>query len=100
MPANIAHMLIALWEMYARLSEGRDLTNKHRERFRRIVSNADLSSPLQQDILEKAREEPGKTWTMDSFVEKSCQPRLEALDLLSSDEIMDSGRDLATVVRS
>jgi len=46
--------IIALYEVYAVLEQGKDFTNGHKERFRRIVSDADLSCPLKQDIFKKA----------------------------------------------
>jgi len=48
--------LIALYEVYALLKQGKDFTDKHRDRFCSIVSAADLSCPLEQDILAKALE--------------------------------------------
>jgi len=46
--------LIALYEIYFVLKEGKDFTDKHKRRFLRIVSDADLSCPLKQNIFEKA----------------------------------------------
>ncbi len=46
--------LMGLYEVYAVLKQGKDFTDKHRERFSSIVSSADLSCPLEQDILAKA----------------------------------------------
>lgn len=46
--------LIALHEVYALLRQGKDFGAGHRNRFCRIVSDADLSCPLEQDILAKA----------------------------------------------
>jgi hypothetical protein len=46
--------LIALYEVYFILVQGKDFTDKHKERFLGIVSDADLSCPLKQDILKKA----------------------------------------------
>lgn len=46
--------LIALYEVYAILSSGKDFTANDRARFCSIVSGADLSCPLETDILEKA----------------------------------------------
>jgi len=47
--------LIALYEVYFTLKQGRDFTNRHKKRFLSIVSDADLSCPLKQKIFEKAR---------------------------------------------
>jgi hypothetical protein len=46
--------LIALYEVYFVLMQGKDFTDKQKERFLGIVSDADLSCPLKQDILKKA----------------------------------------------
>ncbi len=46
--------LIALYEVYIMLEQGEDFTDKHKRRFLKIVSDADLSCPLTQKIFEKA----------------------------------------------
>ena len=46
--------LIALYEVYVALKQGRDFTDKNKTRFLSIVSNADLSCPLEQRIFEKS----------------------------------------------
>jgi len=46
--------LIALYEVYFELKQGKDFTDKHKRRFLRIVSDADLSCPLKQNIFEKS----------------------------------------------
>ncbi|OHB58513.1 MAG: hypothetical protein A2173_07445 [Planctomycetes bacterium RBG_13_44_8b] len=46
--------IIALFEIYEVLKNGKDFTEKHKERFLNIVSDADLSCPLEQNIYEKA----------------------------------------------
>ena len=46
--------LIALYEIYFVLQQGGDFTDRHKKRFLRIVSDADLSCPLKQKIFEKA----------------------------------------------
>ena len=46
--------LIALYEIYYVLKEGKSFTDKHQKRFLKIVSSADLSCPLEQGILENA----------------------------------------------
>ena len=46
--------LIALYEVYFVLKEGKDFTEKHKKRFLSIVSDADLSCPLKHNIFEKA----------------------------------------------
>lgn len=46
--------IIALYEVYAVLKQGKDFTDQHKRRFGNIVSDADLSCPLKQKIFEKA----------------------------------------------
>lgn len=46
--------ITALYEVYSALKAGGDFTDK-KTRFLKIVSNADLSCPLQTDILKKAQ---------------------------------------------
>jgi hypothetical protein len=46
--------IIALFEIYDILKSGKDFTEKHKERFLKIVSDADLSCPLEQNIYDKA----------------------------------------------
>lgn len=46
--------IIALYEVYAVLKQGKDFTDQHKRRFGNIVSDADLSCPLKQNIFEKA----------------------------------------------
>lgn len=47
--------LMALYEVYFTLKQSKDFTDRHKKRFLSIVSDADLSCPLQQKIFEKAR---------------------------------------------
>ncbi len=46
--------IIALYEIYDVLKNGKDFTEKHKKRFSNIVSYEDLSCPLGQKICEKA----------------------------------------------
>jgi hypothetical protein len=46
--------LAALYEVYTTLAAGQDF-DRQKARFREIVSDADLSCPLEKDILAKAR---------------------------------------------
>ena len=46
--------ITALYEVYTTLKAGGDFTD-NKKRFLAIVSNADLSCPLQKDILRKAQ---------------------------------------------
>lgn len=49
-----AAYIAALYEVYTTLAAGRDFDGP-RKRFREIVNDADLSCPLEKDILQKAR---------------------------------------------
>ena len=49
MPANIAHMIIV-----------HNFSKRQKNRFLRIVSDADLSSPLEQKVFAKAYNELAK----------------------------------------
>jgi hypothetical protein len=48
--------MAALYEVYTTLAAGEDFDDPQQKRFREIVSDADLSCPLEKDILQKARE--------------------------------------------
>ena len=50
-----AAYIAALYEVYATLAAGQDFDGPQKKRFREIVSDADLSCPLEKDILQKAR---------------------------------------------
>ena len=49
-----ATYIVALYEVYTTLKAGGDFTERRRRRFLKIVSDADLSCPLQVKILDKA----------------------------------------------
>jgi len=51
-----AAYIAALYEVYTLLAAGRDFEEPHKGRFRDIVSAADLSCPLEQNVLDKARD--------------------------------------------
>jgi len=50
-----AAYIAALYEVYTTLTAGRDFDDPQQKRFREIVSDADLSCPLEKEILPKAR---------------------------------------------
>ena len=60
--------LIALYEAYLVLSRGGDFKEKHKRRFRSIVSSADLSCPLEKGIFDRARDSLKSEENMDSVV--------------------------------
>ncbi len=51
-----AAYMAALYEVYTTLTTGQDFDDPQKKRFREIVSDADLSCPLEKDILPKTRE--------------------------------------------
>ncbi|MHC5034017.1 MAG: zinc dependent phospholipase C family protein [Planctomycetota bacterium] len=91
--------LIALYEVYRRLRDGLELNDAHRARFLSIVQGADLSCPLQQDILNSARSALADTGTMDAFLRESTEEPLTRVRdrLLSADYILDPSKDIAAV---
>ena len=52
--------IAALYEVYTILSTGKDFTQPKRKRFLNIVRDADLSCPLEQNILQSAYKELNK----------------------------------------
>jgi hypothetical protein len=85
--------LIALHEVYFVLKKGMDFTEQHEERFRSIVSDADLSCPLEQDILEKANAALTNKKSMEQAIEKHFQPLLSKTKLLTREGIIKAGSD-------
>ncbi|MFA5238998.1 MAG: hypothetical protein WC476_04720 [Phycisphaerae bacterium] len=83
--------LIALYEVYFVLKTGQDFTEQHEERFRSIVSDADLSCPLEQNILEKANAALTSKRNMDKTIEKHFQPLLAKTNLLTKAGIIKAG---------
>jgi hypothetical protein len=51
-----AAYIAALYEVYTTLAAGADFDEAQKARFRDIVSDADLSCPLEQNVLQKAQE--------------------------------------------
>jgi hypothetical protein len=49
--------MTALYKVYQLLTDGEDFNEKRKKRFCEVVSGADLSCPLEDDILEKAKAE-------------------------------------------
>ncbi|MFA5251792.1 MAG: zinc dependent phospholipase C family protein [Phycisphaerae bacterium] len=47
----------ALYKVYRLLADGKNFDEKRKKRFCEVVSGADLSCPLEEDILEKAKAE-------------------------------------------
>ena len=90
--------LIALYETYIRLREGKDFTKTHRQRFLNIVSSADLSAPLEKDILNKATLALKSRSKMDAFLTRTAAPSLEGLTLVSAESILRAQTDADAVI--
>jgi hypothetical protein len=78
--------LIALYEVYVMLEQGKDFTDKHKRRFLKIVSDADLSCPLKQKVFEKAYAALGDERNMTVAIKK------EVSDLLTQTKFLTSNR--------
>ena len=78
--------LIALYEVYFVLKEGKDFTDKHKRRFLKIVSDADLSCPLKQKIFENASAALRNQRNMSSTFRK------HSFDLLSKTKFITANR--------
>ena len=85
--------LIALYEVYFVLQQGKDFTDKHKKRFLSIVSDADLSCPLKQKIFEKARAALNNKRTMESAVKTHASELLTKTPLLTSNRIFKAISD-------
>ncbi len=85
--------LIALYEVYYVLGQGKDFTDTHRKRFLAIVSDADLSCPLKQKIFEKARAELRNKKNMEAAVKTHTSGLLTKTKLLTSSRIFKSKSD-------
>jgi hypothetical protein len=85
--------LIALYEVYFVLKKGGDFTEQHEERFRSIVSDADLSCPLEQNILEKASAALTSKRNMDETIVKHFPSLLTKTKLLTKEGIIKASSD-------
>ncbi len=85
--------LIALYEVYFVLKEGKDFTDQHRERFLKIVSDADLSCPLKQEIFEKARAELRNKSTMETAFRTHTSKLLAKTKFITTNRIFKAGND-------
>ncbi|MBN1806900.1 MAG: zinc dependent phospholipase C family protein [Sedimentisphaerales bacterium] len=85
--------LIALYEVYFILKEGKDFTDRHKTRFLSIVSDADLSCPLKQKIFEKARQALKNKNSMGAAVRKHAEGLLTKTTFLTTNRIFKTGTD-------
>jgi len=85
--------LIALYEVYYVLKEGQDFTDQHKRRFRKIVSDADLSCPLKQNIFEKASSALRDKKSMETAIENQLTPLLTKTKFVRESRIFKSKSD-------
>ena len=91
--------LIAFYEAYFILREGKDFYKTQKERFLAVVSEADLSCPLETDILKKAEEALRSKSLMARKVRDEAGKLLGKVKILSSRSILEA-KDDAEAVRS
>lgn len=85
--------LIALYEVYFVLKEGKDFTDRHKQRFLRIVSGADLSCPLEQNIFEKASAALNNKASMTAAIKTHSSKLLTRTKLLTASRIFEAAND-------
>lgn len=85
--------LIALYEVYFVLREGKDFNDKHTKRFLSIVSDADLSCPLQQKIFEKACAALRNKTHMEAAIKTHTPSLLTQTKFLTSARIFKTEND-------
>ena len=85
--------LIALYEVYFVLKEGKNFTDRHKKRFLSIVSDADLSCPLKQGIFEKARAELRNKSSMEAAVRTHTAGLLAKTKFITVNRIFKAGND-------
>lgn len=91
--------LIALYEVYFVLKEGEDFTDKHKKRFLKIVSDADLSCPLKMKILEKALYELRSKRSIGTGIRTHTSGLLEKTEFLTPSRIfeIENDRDIVQI---
>ena len=75
------------------LREGKDFNDKHTKRFLSIVSDADLSCPLQQKIFEKACAALRNKTHMEATVKTHTPGLLTQTKFLTSTRIFKTEND-------
>ena len=89
--------LIALYEVYFVLKQGNDFTDTNKKRFLSIVSDADLSCPLQQKIFEKACAALRNKRHMETAVKTHTPGLLTQTEFLTSSRIFKTQSDAEIV---
>jgi hypothetical protein len=85
--------LIALYEVYYVLREGKDFTDRHKQRFLHVVSGADLSCPLEQKIFEKASAALNNKANMTAVIKTHSLRLLTKTKLLTANRIFETAKD-------
>jgi hypothetical protein len=85
--------LVALYEVYFVLREGKDFTRRHKQRFLRIVSSADLSCPLEKNIFKKASAALKNKTSMTAAIKTHSARLLTRTKLLTASQILEATND-------
>jgi len=85
--------LIALYEVYVALKQGKDFTDKNKKRFLSIVSDADLSCPLEHKLFEKALAALKNKRHMEAAVKTHTPSLLTQTKLLTATAILKAKSD-------
>lgn len=92
--------LMALYEVFLLLTEGGTYSAKQqRDRFCSIVQEADLSCPLEEDILGKATRNLRNANTMEDSIKDRIHRLVSEVQLLEAKEILDKARSDAEIVK-
>ena len=85
--------LIALYEVYFVLKQGKDFTDRHKKRFLNIVSDADLSCPLKREISDKALAALRNEKSMAAAIKTHSSGLLNKTEFLTTNRILTSSSD-------
>ena len=85
--------LIALYELFFVLKEGKDFIDKHKKRFLKIISDADLSCPLKQKIFEKASAALRNKTSMETAIKTHTSGLLAKTKFLTTNRIFETAND-------
>jgi len=85
--------LIALYEVYFVLKQGKDFTDRHKKRFLKIVSDADLSCPLKQKISDKALAALRNEKSMAAAIKTHSSELLKKTEFLTTNRILKASSD-------
>lgn len=85
--------LVALYEVYFVLKKGKDFTDKHKQRFLKIVSDADLSCPLKHKIYENAKAALKNERDMSSTFKKHSFGLLSKTKFVTTNRILKAAND-------